>query len=123
MNPVEKCVKDIVQEAQAKGVLGDEWNVSKIEQQGKSFVLHVSGPDDRGFDLQFKRRDDGAAACAQTTNFNILLLTETPAEGDESPILDEEEDRILGKLLNLVETQDSEPIPGKHWRKLADARK
>jgi hypothetical protein len=121
MNPVEKFLKDCVQKAQAEGILGEKWDVNKIEQKGTSFVLQVSGPDDRGFDLQFKRRDDGAAACARTTNFSIVLLTETPEDGDERPILEEEEDRLLGDFIKVVETHDREPIPDKHWRKLAAA--
>lgn len=121
MNMVEKCVKGFVQEAQAKGVLGEKWDVSKIEQEGTSFVLHVSGPDDRGFNLQFKRRDDGAAACARTTNFSIVLLTETPEDAEERRVLEEEEDQLLGDFLKIVETQDREPIPDKHWRGLVTA--
>jgi hypothetical protein len=122
MNPVEKCVEDCLQEARAKGLLGDKWEASSIEQAGASFVVHFSGPDDQGFDLQFKRREDGAAACAQTTNFSIVLLTGTPADAGDQRVLSDEDDKLLGDFLKIVETRDSEPIPDKHWRKLAAAK-
>jgi len=111
MNVVEKHVWKLVHQAQDSGVLGGGWEVSRIGQNGDTFVLDFSGPDDRGFSLELKRRVDGLPACAVTANFCVALLSQQPINPQE----DTDEGRVLDGFLRILEAGDREPIADRHW--------
>jgi MoaA/NifB/PqqE/SkfB family radical SAM enzyme len=111
MNLVEKRVQELVERAREQGVLGQKWDVSRIEQSGDTFVLDFRGPDEQGFSLQLKHRMAGVPACAVTANFSVTLLTQQ----SQNPQDETEDLKVLNDFLKVIDAGDREPVPDRHW--------
>jgi MoaA/NifB/PqqE/SkfB family radical SAM enzyme len=111
MNLVEKRVQQLVELAREKGVLGQEWDVSRIKQSGDTFVLDFHGPKEQGFSLQLKHRMADVPACAVTANFSVTLLTQQI----QNPYKTTAAGRVLNDFLQVIDAGDREPVPDRHW--------